>query len=91
MDDLVDLAMRWAARLNEAEDEEDNRIGAVIDALLDRIEAQDAEIRSLRAQVAAYEKGLLELLAGGVDKSDYPESLWSLMLALCGIEQDKTT
>jgi len=42
-----------------------------------------AEIRSLREQVAAYEKGLLDLLANGVDKSDYPESLWSLMLALC--------
>ena len=50
--DLVELATRWAARLNEAEDEEDNRIGAVIDALLDRIEAQAAEIRSLREQVA---------------------------------------
>ena len=42
-----------------------------------------ATIRSLRAQVAAYEKGLLELIARGVDKSDYPKSLWSLMLALC--------
>jgi len=54
-DDLVGLAMRWAARLNESEDEEDNRIGAVIDALLDRDEAQEAEIRSLREQVAKAE------------------------------------
>jgi hypothetical protein len=56
-DDLVERATRWASMLNGSHDDTDNGDGALVDELLDRIEAQAKLIDALRAgldRIAVY-------------------------------------
>ena len=52
MTDLIERAMRMAARLNQSDDGCDNYDGATIDKLLDHVEALEAQLAEARAEPA---------------------------------------
>ena len=70
MTDLIERAMRLAARLNQSVDGCDNYDGATIDKLLDHVEALEAQLAEARDEPARIVNIIIQAIKS-VPRDDY--------------------